>query len=80
MELGIQLRALLEVLKSQLRLLDSYQSVYKGLESSKLILEHELPIREIHEKLQQLSEAASVEVMGVSRTQFSVKPKSGPGR
>ena len=54
-ELDRRIRALLDVLKTQPRLFDSYHTTYKDLGSSNVILEHEPAIRAIDEKLRQLA-------------------------
>jgi hypothetical protein len=54
-ELDRRTRALLDVLKTGPRLFDSYQTTYKDLGSSNVILEHEPAIRAIDEKLRKLA-------------------------
>jgi predicted transglutaminase-like protease len=72
-ELDRRIRALLEVLKTQPRLFDSYQATYKLLGSSNVILEHEQAIRVIQEKLRQLSETTETGGIGASGNPFSAK-------
>jgi len=76
-ELDRRIRALLDVLKTQPRLFDSYQTTYKHLGSSNVILEHEPAIRAIHERLRQLSETTETAGAGASGGPFSAKPDSG---
>lgn len=54
-ELDRRLRALLEVLKTDTRLSDSYQTTYEQLGRSNIILEQGRTIQAIDEKLRNLS-------------------------
>lgn len=75
-ELDHRFRALLEILKTQPRLFDSYQNAYKIRGSSKVILEHEPAIRTIREKLQRLSDTSEIGDVEVASGRLSSKPSS----
>lgn len=54
MELERRLYALLQVIKANGRLFDSYQATYDGLASSNIVLEHSRTIEEVDESMRQL--------------------------
>lgn len=72
-ELDRRICALLEVLKTQPRLFDSYQTTYKHLGSSNVILEHEPAIRAIQEKIRHLSGTTEAACDGGSGGPFPAK-------
>jgi hypothetical protein len=55
-ELQRHLRALVTILESHPQVFDSYQSIYRGLGNSTVLLEFEPAIEAIHEKMRALSE------------------------
>lgn len=59
MELERRLYALLEVIKADSRLFDSYQATYDGLASSYIVLEHSRAIEQVDESLRQLGMQSS---------------------
>jgi hypothetical protein len=54
MELDRRLYALLQVIKANRGLFDSYQATYDGLASSNIVLEHTRRIEEVEESMRQL--------------------------
>ena len=76
MELDRRLCALLNVVKSQPRLFDSYLSIYRVAGSSKVVLQHEQTIQTIHEKLARLSETPQTLSLDTSNGSFSTKTQS----
>ena len=54
MELDRRLYALLQVIKANGRLFDSYQATYDALASSNIVLEHSRAIEQVDESLRQL--------------------------
>lgn len=61
-ELYRSLRAALDVLKIQPRFFDSYQTTYKELASSSLVLQHEQTLIRLDNKIQQLEAERAVNV------------------
>ena len=59
LELERRLYALLEVIKADGRLFDSYQATYDALASSNIVLEHSRTIEEIDQSLRQLGMQSS---------------------
>jgi len=61
-ELYRSLRAALDVLKSQPQFFDSYQTTYKELASSSIVLQHERTLTRLENKIQQLEAGRAINV------------------